>query len=394
MASATAQVATPGQAAGRSVRSIIGLAVMEVQGSKQGSGERILLAHCDGDDPVAVELLGDTGKDMQKGLHETIRCWEQHRRPGFAEQGTLQLSFEDKTHPVDGMSAGAAFAVLLHSFSDRFDIDPEFCMTGDLSVEGRILDVGCVYEKLGGGALFSCTRAAVPVAAAAELVDGVILNGPELLASIEVYGVETLPEVIGVARSNRTRAGVQATAAFATLRDLVEDKLRSGAAAPSARIRSTTAKILAAFPNHLSAKIVGQWNDGSLPKLTIGASISAQERILDNYLRKIRSGADTALADLTNETTTTLIQQARRSLLVLRSKLDPATIRHGREMEELLSDAVRFVEIQKKIAEAEKAITYQEERVKALKERIARLHANGAPRQDVRAFIRNHNCQV
>lgn len=380
--------------AARAIRAITGLAVTEVPGGYLGSGERILLTHCDSDAPVAVELLGKAGHAMQVGLRETIRCWEQHRRRDFAGRGTLQVSFENKSLSPDGMSAGAAFAVLLHSFSDQFDVDPLFCMTGDLSVEGRILDVGGVYEKLRGGSKARCTRAAVPSASAIELLDGVILDGPQLLASIEVYGVERLPEVISVARRDRPRVYEQATVAFTTLRGLVDEKVRSGVQAPSARIRSMTTEILASCPNHLSARILDQWNNGSLPKLSIGASITQQDRVLDHYLLKIRTGERTTLADLAHETRPASILQARRALQVLQAKFDPVTVKHGRAMEEVFGEAARFVESLKKIQEAEKAITSAEERIRALKERIRRMSANGAPRQDVDAFIENHNCQV
>ncbi|MDR1146446.1 MAG: hypothetical protein LBK71_09970 [Verrucomicrobiales bacterium] len=62
----------------------------------------------------------------------------------------MQISYNDKSTPKDGPSAGAATAILLFSLVEDFDIDQTGVITGDITVDGKLQPIGGVFAKITG----------------------------------------------------------------------------------------------------------------------------------------------------------------------------------------------------------------------------------------------------
>ncbi|MBK8097923.1 MAG: hypothetical protein IPK26_12500 [Planctomycetes bacterium] len=304
--------------------SILGLAVSSPDGTAQvGAVSRILMTWAalrEGD--VSVEFLRPGGSDMQISSEEAVRYWDQFRVDTELPPGRLRISFEEKFTTKDGPSAGAAFAVLLRSFSDPFVIDPRFAMTGDVSVEGRVLPVGGVFAKVRGAALGGCTRVGIPLACAGELVDALVLAGPQPVLALEVIGLANVEDAIALARLDRSERVLLASERFGQLRKAAEAQMVPKPRARSAEIDRLVADVLAMVPNHISARLIGAWNAGSLPaRLSIGGSLEAVRMNLIRYLTTIRVGESPDIKDVKTEVSSAQAQAAQEALRVAGTKL-------------------------------------------------------------------------
>lgn len=73
----------------------------------------------------------------------------------------------------DGPSAGTAITLALMSLALRRPVDPLLCMTGEISLRGKILPVGGLKEKLLGAKMYGMKRVLVPVANRSDVVQAV-----------------------------------------------------------------------------------------------------------------------------------------------------------------------------------------------------------------------------
>ncbi|CCK69848.1 uncharacterized protein KNAG_0D00960 [Huiozyma naganishii CBS 8797] len=77
----------------------------------------------------------------------------------------------------DGSSAGVAITLGLLSAAIHAPIDPHSCMTGEITLRGKVLPIGGLKEKLLGARLFEMRKVLVPLANRCEVLDLVERSG-------------------------------------------------------------------------------------------------------------------------------------------------------------------------------------------------------------------------
>lgn len=86
------------------------------------------------------------GKEMRISMEEAERAIRA-RYPKW-ENGIIRLSFGNKYSNKDGGSSGAAFALLILSLLEGFEIDSDAAITGDILANWKVVGVGAVPEKI------------------------------------------------------------------------------------------------------------------------------------------------------------------------------------------------------------------------------------------------------
>ncbi|QLG71073.1 hypothetical protein HG535_0B01110 [Zygotorulaspora mrakii] len=73
----------------------------------------------------------------------------------------------------DGPSAGTAITLALMSLALRRPVDPLLCMTGEITLRGKILPIGGVKEKLLGAQMYGMKRVLLPIANKQDVIQAV-----------------------------------------------------------------------------------------------------------------------------------------------------------------------------------------------------------------------------
>jgi hypothetical protein len=183
------------------------------------------------------------------------------------EPGRIEFSFGGETAlpRVGPSSAGTAFAVLMLSCLEGFDVDRNCALTGDVSVDWRVRKAGGVVAGLRAAAASGkCLYAGIPADDAAAIPDMAILHGNDALWATQVFTISNLHEAVALARTDRPDRLAKAIAMFAELRQALTANSRAAlhAASTKAKLR----EILELAPNHLSARCVLALCDGTAPR--------------------------------------------------------------------------------------------------------------------------------
>src|SRR5690606_11956147 len=92
---------------------------------------------------------------------------------------------------IDGPSAGAAVVLALISAIKGVPVRQDVAITGEISIQGRIKEVGGVYEKLFGARQAGISTVIVPEKNAVEL--------PGHVPGVTVAPVRTIEEALEIA---------------------------------------------------------------------------------------------------------------------------------------------------------------------------------------------------
>jgi hypothetical protein len=380
-----------------SASNINGLVVMTSAGSAEvGAVSRIVMTYrASGSQALGVKLLREGADKTQVSMEEAIRYWERIRKSVPLPGGTLEVSFEDKFSKKDGPSAGAAFAVLLRSFSDPFQIDPAFAMTGDVSVEGRLLQIGGAFAKVRGAVNGRCERVGIPLVNELELIDGLVMNGPATLGEIEIYGLETIEDAVALARVDRDEKVRQASTSFASLKTAFDKKLKTSDTAATADIQKHAAAVLALAPRHLSAKLINAWNLRTLPRtLSLAASLDEAHDVFYGYLMVIRSGEGPSFKDVAEEPKTTNVNETLRKLREVMPKLHPDAQKGATKLENCCLQIQRYIQARAPLDRQEKKCDDLEKQISDLKLKIERARAENKSTEEVNRLVKRHNSLV
>jgi hypothetical protein len=221
-----------------------------------------------GGSTAGVGFVRNDGDQMMKvALEEAVRAVT--LRYPLWEPGYIDLSFGEKFEGHGGPSAAAAFATLMLSCLEGFDIDPKCAVTGDVTVDWKMRKVGGVAAKLRGATLDGCLLAVIPVGNEAAFADMALLYGNSAIWDIQVFSATTLQDTLAVARKDRPSGLAQAITMFAELRGQLSKAEKLSVKNP--QMKTTLTRILQLAPNHLSAKQVLALVDGTAPK-TLSAS--------------------------------------------------------------------------------------------------------------------------
>ena len=213
------------------------------------------------------------GTDMNTSFDEAVRAVKL-RYPKW-ETAQIDISFAEKYSEKDGGSAGMAFALLLLSVLEGFEIDPGFALTGDIAVNWKIQPVGGVAAKIRGAILDDCAYVAIPVSSAQAMGDLLVMNGTkQSLASIQVFTVDSLQETVRLVRTDRDENLAQAMALYESLQAAIETM--GLAHLNSTQAQTQLKRILELAPNHLSAEYALMVGQKSAPR-TLSRSASMVE---------------------------------------------------------------------------------------------------------------------
>jgi hypothetical protein len=178
--------------------------------------------------------------------------------------GRFDVSFDDKYTGIDGGSAGTAFAILMLSSLEGFEVDPQFAITGDIAVNSKVLEIGGVPHKLEGALAAKCTSVAIPEANETSFADMGLMEGHHAYWELQVFSVATLPQAAAVARMDRDAKLTEAMKLFADLQVQLNKSELTTLQKPETL--ASLKRILELAPNHLSAKYTLALATNTAPK--------------------------------------------------------------------------------------------------------------------------------
>ena len=235
---------------------------------------------------TTCDILAEAAKDTKISMEEAERLLKV-RYPVWQSGRKVRFSYGDKYSKQAGGSAGGAFSVLLLSLLDGFQIDPGFAMTGDVTVDGKIRQIGAAAEKIRGAMLEKCSVVAIPVSNKENLNDLAILYSPAMFWSIQILSIGTLENAAAAARQDREKYLANALSTFYQIQRGL------GPNAPVAYLRNRDTymalqQVLQLAPNHLSAEFMLRAANNQLPNtLSLSSSIEeiwAASALMHGYL--------------------------------------------------------------------------------------------------------------
>ncbi len=147
-----------------------------------------------------LTLTGQLGDVMQESAKAALsyartRAEELGIDAGFAEKTDIHIHVPSGATPKDGPSAGITMVVALVSALTGKPVNPNLCMTGEVTLRGRILPVGGIKEKILAAVARGLHHVIIPGRNTKDLED----VPKELLKRIHVHPVNHVDEVLPLA---------------------------------------------------------------------------------------------------------------------------------------------------------------------------------------------------
>ena len=140
--------------------------------------------------------LGDVMKESAQAAVSYARTNAEalHIDPAFTETMDIHIHVPAGATPKDGPSAGVTMCAALVSALSGKSVNPGFCMTGEITLRGRVLPVGGIKEKILAGVARGFTDVIIPRQNKKDLEE----IPKELLDKIAVHPVELLEDVLAL----------------------------------------------------------------------------------------------------------------------------------------------------------------------------------------------------
>lgn len=147
-----------------------------------------------------LTLTGQLGDVMKESAQAAVSYARSHAEqlgidPAFTENTDIHIHVPAGATPKDGPSAGVTMASALVSALSGKSINPALCMTGEITLRGRVLPVGGIKEKILAGVSRGFTDVIIPNQNVKDLED----IPKDLLGKIAVHPVEMLDDVFKLA---------------------------------------------------------------------------------------------------------------------------------------------------------------------------------------------------
>jgi len=151
-----------------------------------------------------LTLTGHLGDVMQESAKAALSYARAHIKElgieaGFAEKTDIHIHVPSGATPKDGPSAGVTMVIALISALTAKPVDSTLCMTGELTLRGRILPVGGIKEKILAAVARGLDHVIIPSQNVKDLED----VPKELLRRIHVHPVQHVDEVLPLAFGTR-----------------------------------------------------------------------------------------------------------------------------------------------------------------------------------------------
>ncbi|AAS95669.1 endopeptidase La [Nitratidesulfovibrio vulgaris] len=146
---------------------------------------------------ILTGQLGDVMKESAQAAvsYARSRAEELDIDPGFAEDRDLHIHVPAGATPKDGPSAGVTLVTALISALTGRPVRSDLCMTGEITLRGRVLPVGGIKEKILAGVARGLKHVVIPAQNAKDLED----VPADLLRRIEVHLASHIDDVLPVA---------------------------------------------------------------------------------------------------------------------------------------------------------------------------------------------------
>ncbi|MDR2160855.1 MAG: endopeptidase La [Desulfovibrio sp.] len=149
-----------------------------------------------------VALTGQLGEVMKESAQAAISYARSHAGdlgidPGFHADLDIHVHVPAGATPKDGPSAGVTMAAALVSALRRKPVRRDLCMTGEITLRGRVLPVGGIKEKILAAVARGLTDVIIPRRNMKDLEE----IPQDLLSRINVHPVDSLEEVFRLAFS-------------------------------------------------------------------------------------------------------------------------------------------------------------------------------------------------
>ncbi|SBW00159.1 Lon protease [uncultured delta proteobacterium] len=147
-----------------------------------------------------LTLTGQLGDVMKESAQAAVSYARANAEtlgidPCFTDNLDIHLHVPAGATPKDGPSAGVTIATALVSALSGKPVNPALCMTGEITLRGRVLPIGGVKEKILAGVARGFTDVIIPKQNMKDLED----IPKDLLEKIAVHPAVLLEDVFGLA---------------------------------------------------------------------------------------------------------------------------------------------------------------------------------------------------
>lgn len=178
------RVDRPGIATGLAVTGAGGDVLFVETAMVQGSG-----------DPLLTGQLGDVMKESALLARSVVAARADDFGVSIPENKRLHVHFPAGAIPKDGPSAGVTMTTALLSLLSGRIVRPEVAMTGEITLQGRVLPIGGVKQKVLAAHRAGITEVILPHANGDDLED----VPADVLDAVTIHLARTIDEVLAVA---------------------------------------------------------------------------------------------------------------------------------------------------------------------------------------------------
>ena len=182
-----------------------------------------------------LTLTGQLGDVMKESAQAAVSYARANAEtlgidPCFTDSLDIHIHVPAGATPKDGPSAGVTIATALISALSGKPVNPALCMTGEITLRGRVLPIGGVKEKILAGVARGFTDVIIPRQNMKDLED----IPKDLLDKIAVHPVDLLSEVFTLAFTAKIKKA-KAKGTPPSKKTLAVPKRKSKSAAKPAR---------------------------------------------------------------------------------------------------------------------------------------------------------------
>lgn len=140
---------------------------------------------------IITGQLGDVMKESAQIALSLVKSMYPSKADIF-DKNDLHIHVPDGATPKDGPSAGITLTTALASLVTERPVDPRICMTGEVSLEGKVKPIGGLPEKLMAAHRAGCTRAFIPEDNEGDLKD----VADEVREALDIVTVSDVRDVL------------------------------------------------------------------------------------------------------------------------------------------------------------------------------------------------------
>jgi len=146
--------------------------------------------------------LGDVMKESAQAALSYVRTHAEELgiNPDFTEELDIHIHVPEGATPKDGPSAGVTLLTALISRLTGRSVRSDLCMTGEITLQGRVLPVGGIKEKILAGVALGLSHVFIPAKNIKDLED----IPADLRRKIEIHTASTIRDVLDFAFADKT----------------------------------------------------------------------------------------------------------------------------------------------------------------------------------------------